>query len=87
LRLVQGSRPKVLAASALVLMLATGLAACDRASDTDQQVADLEQQVTELETQLQLLDSSDPDDIELVNGDYQVIVKKGLATSIRKSKA
>jgi multidrug efflux pump subunit AcrA (membrane-fusion protein) len=34
-----------------------------------------------------LLDSTDPDDIELVNGNYQVIVKKGLATSIRKSKA
>jgi hypothetical protein len=33
-----------------------------------------------------LLDSNDPDDIELVNGNYQVIVKKGLATSIRKSK-
>lgn len=33
-----------------------------------------------------LLNSTDPDDIELVNGDYQVIVKKGLATSIRKSK-
>jgi TolA-binding protein len=209
LRLVQGSAPKVLAVSVLVLMLATGLAACDRTSDTDQEIADLEQQVTELETQLQqtedaleasedanaeleqelaatktelgttqeqlertqelldatstdlaqtqaeltdaqaqlaevgelvladgtyvgqvlgaksnpypviifdsggawrvaqvadgatitaggdeytlsqfgkLLDSSDPDDIELVNGNYQVIVKKGLATSIRKSK-
>ena len=34
-----------------------------------------------------LLQSTNPDDIKLVNGNYQVIVKKGLATSIRKSKS
>jgi hypothetical protein len=34
-----------------------------------------------------LLSSTDPDDAKLANGDYQVIVKKGLVTSIRKSKA
>jgi multidrug efflux pump subunit AcrA (membrane-fusion protein) len=34
-----------------------------------------------------LLSSTDPDDAKFANGNYQVIVKKGLATSIRKSKA
>jgi hypothetical protein len=34
-----------------------------------------------------LLSSTDPDDAKLANGNYQVIVKGGLATSIRKSKA
>lgn len=34
-----------------------------------------------------LLSSTDPDDAKLANGNYQVIVKKGLVTSIRKSKA
>jgi len=33
-----------------------------------------------------LLSSTDPDDAKLANGNYQVIVKKGLVTSIRKSK-
>jgi L-lactate utilization protein LutC len=33
-----------------------------------------------------LLQSTDPDDIKLVNGPYKVTVKKGLVTSIRKSK-
>jgi len=33
-----------------------------------------------------LLQSEDPDDIKLVNGQYKVTVKKGLVTSIRKSK-
>lgn len=33
-----------------------------------------------------LLGSTDADDAKLANGNYQVIVKKGLATSIRKSK-
>jgi seryl-tRNA synthetase len=33
-----------------------------------------------------LLQSTDPDDIKLVNGQYKVAVKKGLVTSIRKSK-
>lgn len=34
-----------------------------------------------------LLSSTDPDDAKLANGNYQVIVKQGLVTSIRKSKA
>jgi regulator of replication initiation timing len=34
-----------------------------------------------------LLSSTDPDDAKFANGNYQVIVKKGLVTSIRKSKA
>jgi uncharacterized phage infection (PIP) family protein YhgE len=34
-----------------------------------------------------LLSSTDPDDAQLANGNYQVIVKKGIVTSIRKSKA
>jgi hypothetical protein len=33
-----------------------------------------------------LLSSTDPDDAKLANGDYQVIVKEGVVTSIRKSK-
>jgi len=33
-----------------------------------------------------LLSSTDPNDAKLANGNYQVIVKKGLVTSIRKSK-
>jgi len=33
-----------------------------------------------------LLASTDPNDVKLANGNYQVIVKQGLATSIRKSK-
>jgi hypothetical protein len=33
-----------------------------------------------------LLSSTDPDDAKLANGDYQVIVKGSLVTSIRKSK-
>ncbi len=32
-----------------------------------------------------LLQSTDPDDIKLVNGNYKVKVKGGVATSIRKS--
>jgi ABC-type transporter Mla subunit MlaD len=34
-----------------------------------------------------LLSSTDPDDVKLANGNYQVIVKDNLVTSIRKSKA
>jgi len=34
-----------------------------------------------------LLSSTDPDKAKLANGNYQVIVKKGIVTSIRKSKA
>ncbi len=34
-----------------------------------------------------LLSSTDPDDVKLANGNYQVIVKQGVVTSIRKSKA
>jgi hypothetical protein len=34
-----------------------------------------------------LLSSTDPDDAKLANGNYQVIVRDGLATSIRKSQA
>jgi cell division protein FtsB len=33
-----------------------------------------------------LLSSTDPNDAKLANGNYQVIVKKGIVTSIRKSK-
>ena len=33
-----------------------------------------------------LLSSTDPDDAKLANGNYRVVVKDGLATSIRKSK-
>jgi hypothetical protein len=32
-----------------------------------------------------LLSSTDPDDVELANGNYQVIVRNGIVTSIRKS--
>jgi hypothetical protein len=34
-----------------------------------------------------LLSSTDPDNAKLANGNYQVIVRNGLVTSIRKSKA
>ena len=34
-----------------------------------------------------LLASTDPDDVKLANGNYKVIVKNGLVTSIRKSSA
>jgi hypothetical protein len=34
-----------------------------------------------------LLASTDPDQVELANGNYQVIVRQGLVTSIRKSQA
>lgn len=34
-----------------------------------------------------LLSSTDPDDVNLANGNYQVIVRDGLVTSIRKSQA
>ena len=34
-----------------------------------------------------LLASTDPDDAQLANGNYQVIVKKNLVTSIRESKS
>jgi hypothetical protein len=34
-----------------------------------------------------LLSSTDPDDAKLANGNYQVIVRDGLVTSIRKSQA
>jgi hypothetical protein len=34
-----------------------------------------------------LLSSTNPDDAKVANGNYQVIVKNGLVTSIRKSKA
>ena len=34
-----------------------------------------------------LLSSTDPDDAKLANGNYQVIVRNGLVTSIRKSQA
>jgi hypothetical protein len=34
-----------------------------------------------------LLQSTDPDDIRSVNGDYKVAVKKGIVTSIRKSQS
>jgi ABC-type transporter Mla subunit MlaD len=34
-----------------------------------------------------LLSSTDPDDVKLANGNYQVIVRDGLVTSIRKSNA
>jgi regulator of replication initiation timing len=34
-----------------------------------------------------LLSSADPDDAKLANGNYQVIVRNGLVTSIRKSQA
>lgn len=33
-----------------------------------------------------LLSSTDPNDVQLANGNYQVIVKNGLITSIKKSK-
>jgi len=48
---VPGSRLRLVVASALVLTL--GLAACDRTSESDQQIADLEQQVADLEAELE----------------------------------
>lgn len=68
MRLAMGSRMKVLAALALVLALL--LAACDRTSESDQQIADLEQQVSDLQTQLDQT-QSELDDAESANADLE----------------
>ena len=34
-----------------------------------------------------LLSSTDPNDVKLANGNYQVVVKDGKVTSIKKSKS
>jgi hypothetical protein len=59
---------RVLAASAVVLAL--GLAACDRTSESDQQIADLEQQVSDLQTQLEQTQSA-LDESQSANADLE----------------
>jgi hypothetical protein len=72
---MRARRTTVLAASALVLVLV--LAACDRTSETDQQVADLQAQVSDLEQQVSdlqgQLDQTQTalDDAQSANADLQ----------------
>lgn len=57
-----GSPAKMLTVSAVILALGSGLVACDRGSETDQEIADLEQQLADTQS---ALDASEAENAQL----------------------